>query len=116
MSCMDEGTARALNTLGREQMKARLLADIAVDMTVCGLEGWSLTEYVDEIYGEAERLAIGVRRGSELPKWLHACGRCGARVSLFATSCGECGAMFDMSRPFERKLLDAIREAERAAR
>lgn len=103
---MDKGTSRALNALAREQMKARLLADIAADMTVCGLEGWSIAEYVDDLYGEVERIAIGVRRGSELPKWLHACGRCGARISVFEDSCRECGAEFDMSRPFERKLVE----------
>lgn len=103
---VDKETARALNTLAREQMKERLLADIAVDMTVCGLEGWSIAEYIDELYGEMERLAIGVRKGSSRPKWLHACGRCGARISVFEGSCRECGAEFDMSRPFERKLLE----------
>lgn len=103
---LDEETRIAMNRLGREQMKQRLLADISVDLTVCGLEGWDITEYVDELYGEMERLAVGVRRGSEIPKWLHVCGRCGAHISIFATSCGECGAEFDMSVPFTRKLLD----------
>ena len=103
---LDDDTRVALNRLAREQMKRRLLADISVDLTVCGIEGWDITEYVDELYGEMERLAVGVRRGSEIPKWLHVCGRCGARISIFATSCSECGAEFDMTRPFERKLLD----------
>ena len=31
---------RALNTLAREQMKLRLLADVRTDMTVCEIEGW----------------------------------------------------------------------------
>lgn len=103
---MDTDTAKALNRLGREQMKAKLLADIAVDLSVCGLEGWDVTEYIDELYGEIERLAIAVRLGSETPKWLHMCGRCGSRISVFATSCGECGAEFDMSLPFSRKLME----------
>ena len=107
---VDNETAKALNVLAREQMKARLLADIAADLTVCGLEGWDATEYIGELCGEVERIAIGFRKGSELPKWLHACGRCGAKISIFDTACGECGAAFDMDKPFERKLLERGKE------
>ena len=39
----------ALNRLAREQMKTRLLADVAVDLTVCELEGLDPGEYVAEI-------------------------------------------------------------------
>lgn len=98
------GAAPLLNRLAREQLKRRLLADLAVDATVCGLEGYDFGGYLDEIIGECERIALGMRRGSEIPKWLHVCGRCGARISVFWSECRECGAEFDMDVPFERKL------------
>jgi hypothetical protein len=101
---VEPGAAPLLNRLAREQTKRRLLADLAVDATVCGLEGCNFGEYLDEIIGECERIALGMRRGSELPKWTHVCGNCGARISVFWTECKECGAAFDMSQPFERKL------------
>jgi len=40
---------RKLNELAREQMKTRLLADILMDMEICKLEGWSVTEYLTDI-------------------------------------------------------------------
>lgn len=36
--------AKALNTLAREQMKQRLLLDIAIDLDVCKLEGLDAKE------------------------------------------------------------------------
>lgn len=101
---IQDGAEPLLNKLAREQMKHRLLADLAVDATVCSLEGYDFGGYLDEIIGECERIALGIRRGSELAKWRHVCGKCGARISVFWTECGECGAKFDMSQPFERKL------------
>ena len=53
---MDE-TAMALNRLAREQMKCRLLQDIRVDLAVCEIEGWSQTEYINEIMTEVKGLA-----------------------------------------------------------
>lgn len=53
---MDE-TAMALNRLAREQMKCRLLQDILVDLAVCEIEGWSQTEYINEIMTEVKGLA-----------------------------------------------------------
>ena len=53
---MDE-TAMALNRLAREQMKCRLLQDIRVDLAVCEIEGWSQTEYIDELMTEVKGLA-----------------------------------------------------------
>ena len=103
---MKGDVASALNRLAREQMKARLLADIAVDLQVCGLEGYDPAEYVDELLGEVERIAIAVRRGSEVPRWLHVCGSCASPVSVFDRECGECGAVFDMGRPMARRLIE----------
>ena len=39
------GEARAVQMLARHQMIARLLADVAQDMTICELEGWDVWEY-----------------------------------------------------------------------
>lgn len=41
--------ARALNTLAREQLKTRLLADIRIDIQICQLEGWDYKEYLLEL-------------------------------------------------------------------
>lgn len=41
--------SRNLNVLAREQMKTKLLTDILVDMEICQLEGWDVTEYIAEI-------------------------------------------------------------------
>lgn len=99
-------TAKALNRLAREQMKLRLLADIAVDMQVCGLEGHDPAEYVDELLEEVERIAIGFRRGSEIPRWRHVCGSCAAPISVFDQACKTCGVEFDMSAPMARRLIE----------
>ena len=39
----------ALNTLAREQMKYKLMADIRVDIEVCKLEGIDYKEYLQEL-------------------------------------------------------------------
>ena len=45
----DKECARALNTLAREQLKYRLLADIRIDIQICQFEGWDYKEYLLEI-------------------------------------------------------------------
>lgn len=45
-----DGAARALNTLAREQMKHKLLADIRVDLTVCEIEGWEPREFLRDLH------------------------------------------------------------------
>lgn len=105
-SVIDADAAKAMNRLAREQMKLRLLADIAVDMQVCKLEGYDPAEYVDELLGEVERIAIGVRGGSEIPRWRHVCGSCAAPISVFDLACGTCGAKFDMDAPMARRLIE----------
>jgi hypothetical protein len=40
---------RKLNELAREQMKTRLLADILIDMEICKLEGWDVTEHLYDV-------------------------------------------------------------------
>lgn len=39
----------ALQRTAREQMKHRILADIAADLTVCKMEGWDHTEYATDL-------------------------------------------------------------------
>ena len=106
MSELNAEAAKAMNRLAREQMKLRLLADIAVDMQVCKLEGYDPAEYVDELLGEVERIAIGVRGGSEIPRWRHVCGSCAAPISIFDQTCKACGAEFDMDAPMVRRLIE----------
>jgi hypothetical protein len=41
--------AKTLNTLAREQMKLKLLADISIDLQICKIEGWSVTQYLFDL-------------------------------------------------------------------
>ncbi len=45
-------TAKRLNQLAREQMKQKLLTDILMDMTISKLEGWDVTEYLEDLKRE----------------------------------------------------------------
>ena len=45
----EEETRKQYNRFARETMKYRLLRDIRVDLQICELEGWSKTEYLDEL-------------------------------------------------------------------
>jgi hypothetical protein len=56
---MSEEVGIALNRLAREQMKHRILSDIAMDLTVCELEGLDTSEYVREL--QAMLADIGAR-------------------------------------------------------
>ena len=40
---------KALQKLAREQLKCKLLNDIKQDITVCKLEGWNYTDYINEL-------------------------------------------------------------------
>jgi len=42
----DKANRQTLNNLAREQLKAKLLIDISIDMQICELEGWSKSEYL----------------------------------------------------------------------
>lgn len=42
---LEEGAAYHLQMLARHQLIHRMLADIAVDMRICRLEGWDIWEY-----------------------------------------------------------------------
>lgn len=45
---------RLIQTLARHEMTARLLADIAADMTICRLEGWDVFEYPRMVRAEMD--------------------------------------------------------------
>ena len=53
---LDIETRKVLQKLAREQLKHRLLADIACDIQVCKLEGWDYKEYLAELKTEIDRL------------------------------------------------------------
>lgn len=40
---------KLVNDLARKHFELRLLADIRFDLSVCEIEGWSKTEYIDEL-------------------------------------------------------------------
>ena len=42
-------TAKRLNTLGREEMKKKLLNDILIDLTICEIENWDKKEYIQDL-------------------------------------------------------------------
>ena len=46
---MNDEIGIALNSLARGQMRARLLADIALDLMVCELEGLDPSAYIKEL-------------------------------------------------------------------
>lgn len=48
--------AALVNRLAREQFKVKLLAEIAVDMQICLLEGTDPYEYVDELIEELQQI------------------------------------------------------------
>ena len=47
---------RTINELARAKFKQSLLNDILVDLCICEIEGWSKTEYINEI----RRLVVGL--------------------------------------------------------
>ena len=49
MKLIGEGANKKLNDLARLKMQERLLRDIATDLAVCEIEGWSKTEYINEL-------------------------------------------------------------------
>ena len=58
---------KALNRLAREKMKYRLLADISLDLVICELEGWSKTEYLNELKDMINELG-GEKNGPDISR------------------------------------------------
>lgn len=52
---MEQSVSKPLNDLARHQMIVRLLADIAVDLQVCELEGWDKGEYITILHEEIDK-------------------------------------------------------------
>lgn len=52
-------TRQAFNGPSLEKMKARLRADIRMDLMVCELEGWDKLEYLDELLALVRELRKG---------------------------------------------------------
>lgn len=46
---LENGAEKKLQELARHQMKTKLLNDILIDLTICEIEGWSKTEYLDDL-------------------------------------------------------------------
>lgn len=58
----DPGCPRTVNELARKLFELRLLADIRMDMMICGIEGWSQSEYLAEL----RELINGIGRDANL--------------------------------------------------
>ncbi len=46
---IDENYLKTVNILARKKFEEKLLNDIRVDLMVCEIEGWSKTEYLNEL-------------------------------------------------------------------
>lgn len=56
VTTLDINTRLALNNLARHQLKQKLLADIATDITICNIEKWDYKEFIDDLIRELERI------------------------------------------------------------
>lgn len=52
----DKNSNRALQSLCREQLVCKILADIAADISVCRLEGWDWRELPQRIKNEMGKI------------------------------------------------------------
>ena len=48
-NAIDQHYAVTVNKLAREKFKQRILEDILVDLQICEIEGWSKSEYLNEM-------------------------------------------------------------------
>lgn len=55
---IDPNAPRVLNELARKQSILMILNDIMIDLTICEIEGWSKSEYINELKREICRIAI----------------------------------------------------------
>ena len=46
---IDEAYVRTVNELARKKFEQKILADIAIDLTICEIEGWCKMEYIREL-------------------------------------------------------------------
>lgn len=52
--------AKTMNDLARKRAEASLLRDIRADLAVCEIEGWSKTEYINQLKASIDRIARGI--------------------------------------------------------
>lgn len=69
----DKASARTVNDLSRQQAKQKLLQDILFDLTVCEIEGWSKSEYLDEL----KQLINGIGKEHDIAQ--NPCKECGEK-------------------------------------
>lgn len=55
---IDPNAPRVLNELARKQCIEMILKDILIDLTICEIEGWSKSEYINELKREICRIAL----------------------------------------------------------
>ena len=55
--------SKALNQLARARMKEKLLQDLAVDLMVCKMEGYSCSQYAQELKDLIDDIVHRVTRG-----------------------------------------------------
>lgn len=53
------GFRRSVNELARETFKLNLLRDIMCDLTICEIEGWCKTEYINQIKNMVAEIGLG---------------------------------------------------------
>ena len=51
-------TAYRFNILAREQLKAKLLSDINVDMQICKIEWWDIKEHIFDIKNMLDKIIV----------------------------------------------------------
>lgn len=69
----DKASAPTLNDLARQQTKQKLLQDILFDLTVCEIEGWSKSEYLNEL----KQLINGIGKEHDIAQ--NSCKECGEK-------------------------------------
>ena len=55
---IDPDTPRVINELARKQSILMILNDIMIDLTICEIEGWSKSEYINELKREICKIAL----------------------------------------------------------
>jgi hypothetical protein len=56
--------AKATNNLARAKFKKKLLQELMVDLMVCKIEGWSITDYISDLKSLIDETASSIRHNS----------------------------------------------------
>lgn len=65
MLAVEKEAVKPLNQYAREQMKAKLCADILFDIQVCEIEGWDKLEYLEELKKMIDEIFINSNKRTE---------------------------------------------------